>query len=173
MRIKSLFLLLLISISPSALCTDIDSLFAAAILGKTERIKFLLASGVDVNGKTATGRTAMMAASFNGNIRVARVLLAYGADVNLIDNLGSSALMDAVIFGNGELVELLITSGADVKVEDNQKTSVLEKAKRTKSTTIIKILEAAIKNHKQPEPETEAIEAAATSPVEDNLPKDK
>ena len=131
MYFKSFFLLILFS-SQSVFALDGDHLFSFAILGKTERIKSLLADGVDVNTVTATGRTAMMAASFNGNIRVVKVLLAYGADVNVVDNMGSTALMDAVIFGNEELVKLLLTAGANVDAVDKQNISVLEKAKKDK-----------------------------------------
>ena len=143
MIIKKLLLFLLLFISHPAISADINDLFSAAILGKTERVKFLLSEGVDVNGVTATGRTAMMAASFNGNVRVARILLSYGADVNKADNLGSTALMDAVVFGNETLVKLLITAGANINAQDNQKTLVIEKAKKTKYKNIVTILEKA------------------------------
>ena len=138
MPIKSLFFLFLIFYSQSILALDSDRLFSSAILGKTERVKSLLADGIDVNAATVTGRTAMMAASFNGNIRVVRALLAYGADVNVADNMGSTALMDAVIFGSEELVKLLLTAGANVDAVDRQNISVLEKAKKTKYSNIVK-----------------------------------
>mgnify|MGYP000630248737 FL=1 len=144
MTIKKLLLFLLLAFSHSGFSADIKDLFSAAIFGKTERVKFLLSEGVDVNAKTATGRTAMMAACFNGNIRVVRTLLAYGADVNIADKLASTALMDAVVFGSEELVKLLITSGADVNAQDKQAISVLDKAKKTKYANIVKILEKAI-----------------------------
>ena len=143
MKIKNLFLFMLLFLSHPGFSAEINNLFSAAILGKTERVKSLLADGVDVNGKTATGRTAMMAASFNGNVRVARILLAYGADVNLSDNLGSTALMDAVVFGSEELVKLLITAGADIYAVDKQNVSVIDKAKKTDFSNIVILLEKA------------------------------
>lgn len=141
MHIKSLIFLLLVFPPQAILAAESDYFFSAAIAGKTERVKSLLSEGIDVNVITSTGRTAMMAASFNGNIRVVQILLAYGASVNLADNQGSTALMDAVIFGNKALVKLLITAGADVNAVDQQNISVLDKAKKTKYSNIVKILE--------------------------------
>jgi len=144
MKIKSLFLFTLLFVSHPGFSAEFNNLFSAAILGKTERVKSLLADGADVNGKTATGRTAMMAASFNGNVRVVRILLAYGADVNLADNLGSTALMDAVVFGSEKLVKLLITAGAEINAVDKQNVSVIDKAKKTDFSNIVKLLEKSL-----------------------------
>lgn len=175
MTIKKLFILLLLTFSNPGFSADVNDLFSAAIFGKVERVKFLLSEGVDVNGKTVTGRTAMMAACFNGNIRVARILLAYGADVNVADNLASTALMDAVVFGNEELVKLLITSGADVNAKDKQMVSVLDKAKKTKYDNIVKILEKSIAAIDEAKPKTDASdpEAADSNDTLTETKKDK
>ncbi len=178
MTIKKILLFLLLAVSQAGFAEEINDLFSASIFGKTEKVRLLLSEGVDVNGKTITGRTAMMAACFNGNIRVVRVLLAYGADVNIADNQGSTALMDAVIFGSEALVNLLITAGADVTVEDNQKVSVIEKAKKTKYENIVKILEkevAAIEQAKAESkpPETDGEGEAETSGKVDGDSEDK
>ncbi len=133
--------LLLIFFTLPSFAAENNALFSASILGKTERVKSLLADGIDVNSATATGRTAIMAASFNGNLRVVKILLSYGADVNISDKSGSTALMDALIFGREDLVKLLITAGADAMAEDKQNVSVIDKAKKTKYKNIIKILE--------------------------------
>jgi ankyrin repeat protein len=155
MKLKITFIYLLIFAFP-VYSADANSLFSAAMLGKTERVKSILSQGVDVNEKSTTGRTALMAACFNGNLRVVRILLAYGANVNLADNLGSTALMEAVTFGNEKLLNLLITAGADTTAIDKQNMSVLDKAKTTKHTHIVKSLEKLAtdnKNEKEEEPE--------------------
>ncbi|MCK5828684.1 MAG: ankyrin repeat domain-containing protein [Methylococcales bacterium] len=141
MTIRCLFLLGFLFLAQPVLAMDSDYLFSAAILGKTERVKSLLAKGVDVDAVTITGRTAMMAACFNGNERVVRLLLTYGADVNLADKMGITALMDAVVFGSEDLVKLLITAGANIDAFDKQNMSVIDKAKKTKYINIVKILE--------------------------------
>lgn len=151
MKLNSTFLCLLLLFSHPGFTADINNLFSAAILGKAERMKYLLADGADVNGKTATGRTAMMGACFNGNYRIVRILLSYGADVNLADNLGTTALMDAVTFGNEKLVSLLLTAGAKADAVDVQNTSVIGKAKKTQYKNIVKLLEKSISKQKTPE----------------------
>ncbi len=149
MKVISLFLFFNLFTMNFVFAVDIDNLFFAAMLGKTARVKSILADGIDVNGKTGSGRTALMGASFNGNIRVAKILLTYGANVNLTDNLGTTALMDAVVFGREKLIKLLITAGADVNATDNQNVSVIDKAKKTQYKNIVKILEKVAKSIKQ------------------------
>ena len=142
MKLKLILPLLLI-INCAVYAEGVDDLFASAITGNSARLKSLLAEGVEVNGTTANGRTALMAASFNGNVRAAKILLAYGADVNVHDDAGVTALMDSLVFGNNELVNLLIAAGADVNAIDNSNVSVLARAKKIKHKHIIKTLENA------------------------------
>jgi len=143
MTIKILSLAVLLAFTQAALSEDVNDLFAAAIAGKTERLESLLAQGLDVNAKTAMGRTALMGASFNGNVRNVKLLLGYGADVNVADNMGLTALMDALVFGEEEIVELLIAAGADVNAVDKNNNTVLARAKKTTHKKIIKMLEQA------------------------------
>lgn len=143
MTIKVSLLFFLLIISLSSFSAEVDPLFSAAIQGKTERVKSLLSDGLDVNGISSTGRTAMMGASFNGNIRIVKTLLSYGADVNIADNLGNTALMDAVFFGNEALVNLLISAGAVIDTVDKNGLSAIDKAKMTPLTKLIKALEKA------------------------------
>jgi ankyrin repeat protein len=137
-------LCLALNVNPS-FADEFNQLFAAAVLGKPERVKFLLSDGVAVNSQTETGKTALMGACFNGNIRVVKVLLTYGADVNLKDEQGITALMDAVMFGSEKLVELLIVAGADVEAKDKQGVSALDRAQKAKLETIVTLLEQAVK----------------------------
>lgn len=148
MKIKNIFLYLLVFYTSVVQSADMTKLFSYAVLGETENVKLLLADNVDVNALTKTGRTAMMAASFNGNIRIVKILLGYGANVNISDHLGSTALMDAVIYGSEKLVKLLITAGANVNAVDKNNISVVDKAKKTRHSNIVKILEKEIAGSK-------------------------
>lgn len=143
MKYKDWFLILLLACSSAIHAEDGKDLFAAAMMGKLDRTEALLAQGIDVNSKTASGRTGLMAASFNGNVKIVKALLAYGADVSLADNSGTTALMDALVFGNEDIVNLLIAGGADVNALDKQKVTVLGRAKKTAHEAVIKILEKA------------------------------
>jgi ankyrin repeat protein len=143
MKYKDGFLILLLALPPAAQAEDGQDLFAAARMGKLERTEALLAQGIDVNSKTAGGRTALMAASFSGNVQIVKSLLAYGADVSLADNSGATALMDALVFGNEDIVNLLIAAGADVNALDKQNVTVMGRAKKTAHDKVVKILEKA------------------------------
>jgi len=160
MKYKDCFLILLLALSQATQAEDAKDLFAAAMMGKIERTEALLAQGIDVNGKTAGGRTALMAASFNGNVQIVKALLAYGADVSIADNSGSTALMDALVFGNEDIVNSLITAGADVNALDKQNVTVMARAKKTAHEKIIKILEKAGAKEEAEVPIEEAAAAA-------------
>ena len=143
MKFKDCFLILSLALPQTIHAEDGKDLFAAAMMGKLERAEALLAEGIDVNSKTASGRTALMAASFNGNVHIVKALLAYGADVSIADNSGTTALMDALVFGNEDIVTLLIAAGSDVNALDKQKVKVMDRAKKNAHEKILKILEAA------------------------------
>ncbi|WP_340123491.1 ankyrin repeat domain-containing protein [Methylobacter svalbardensis] len=177
MKYKDGFLILLLVLSTATHAQDGQDLFAAAMIGKIDRTEALLAQGIDVNSKTAVGRTALMAASFNGNVRIVKLLLAYGADVSLADNLGVTALMDALVFGNEDIVNLLIAAGADVNALDKENVTVMGRAKKTDHKKVIEILEKAGAKEEAEVPIEEATskDGAAGKPAEksDTKPADK
>ena len=70
MKYKDWLLMLLLALPTATYAEDSKDLFAAAMSGKIDRTEALLVKGVDVNSKTASGRTALMAASFNGNVKI-------------------------------------------------------------------------------------------------------
>jgi len=156
MKYKDYFLFLLLALSPPIYAEDGKDLFAAAMMGKVDRTEALLAQGIDVNSKTASGRTALMAGSFNGNVQIVKSLLSYGADVSLADNSGTTALMDALVFGNEDIVNLLIAAGANVNALDKQNVTVMARAKKNGHEKIIKILEKAGAKEEQEVPIEEA-----------------
>lgn len=63
-------------------------------------MKFLIASGANVNTKAKNGATPLMFASAFDNCSVLKVLIEKGADVNAKDNGGWSALIYAAYNGN-------------------------------------------------------------------------
>ncbi|KAL3144721.1 Ankyrin repeat and KH domain-containing protein 1, variant 2 [Trebouxia sp. C0009 RCD-2024] len=65
-------------VQPGLLCV-------AASCGHAKDVKALLSAGANVDGRDATGRTALIRACFDGHLEVAEVLLRAGADVNASD----------------------------------------------------------------------------------------
>ncbi|KAH8164414.1 hypothetical protein CIB48_g3845 [Xylaria polymorpha] len=82
---------------------------------KINLIKFLIASGADVNAPPApmSGITAFQCAAMKGDFEVALLLLDNGADINASPSCGSrSALDGAVVFGRIDMVQFLLNLGA-------------------------------------------------------------
>ncbi|KAL3144720.1 Ankyrin repeat and KH domain-containing protein 1 [Trebouxia sp. C0009 RCD-2024] len=94
-------------VQPGLLCV-------AASCGHAKDVKALLSAGANVDGRDATGRTALIRACFDGHLEVAEVLLRAGADVNASDKWGWTALMGACMWGRLEVAEVLLRAGADV-----------------------------------------------------------
>jgi ankyrin repeat protein len=86
----------------------------AALEGRTEMIKALLAKGGDVNERDNWGRTALMFAAINLHHETVRTLLESGADVNVKAYDGATALMLAACAGDIDTVRAFLARGADV-----------------------------------------------------------
>jgi ankyrin repeat protein len=117
-----------------------QELVSAAASGRVERLRSLLAEGVDANAKNTSGRPALLVAAFNGNRMTARTLLSAGADANAADSTGVTALMAAAAFGRIEVVELLIAAGADLELKDQAEETALAKAKRAGHLAVVERL---------------------------------
>jgi len=64
--------------------------------GDLERVKQLVAEGVDVNQGDYDRRTPMHLAAADGNLEVVKFLVEHNANVNVIDRFGHSPLYDAL-----------------------------------------------------------------------------
>jgi Ankyrin repeats (3 copies)/Ankyrin repeat len=87
----------------------------AALEGRTEMIKALLAKGMNVNETNAWGRTALMFATINLHHDTVQTLLESGANVNVRAYDGATALMLAACAGDIDTVRALLARGADVQ----------------------------------------------------------
>jgi hypothetical protein len=117
-----------------------QALVSAAMAGRVEQVKELLAQGVDVNSKNPAGRSALHLAAFNGNDLTVLALVSAGADVNLADAKGATALMDAAAFGHHVVVDILIQAGVDVNARDQAGKTALDYANQGGFNAIIKKL---------------------------------
>lgn len=80
----------------------------------TEKIRLLIAAGVDVNQTDADGKTPLMWASLCGWTEHVKLLLAAGADANKADDIGQQPLHMAIHQEQTECVKLLLAAGVDV-----------------------------------------------------------
>ena len=118
------------------------ALLLAAVRGHTETVRTLVDAGVDINGKTARGGTALMwaAGSRENPAETVRLLLKAGADANAQTEEGRTALMDAARRGNAPIVQLLLDAGARVNETTEDGTTALTDALSEGHTTIIQLL---------------------------------
>ena len=111
LSIFALFLFLL-ETSP----TFAGPLHDAAAIGDFDRVKHLIARGVDVNAKDTARLTALDYAAFMNHRSVVETLIASGANVNAKDEpYGLTPLHIAAKLGHRSLAELLIANGADIE----------------------------------------------------------
>ena len=89
------------------------SLMRAASFGDNERVKLLLAKGIDPNIQTPDdGWTALMSAAEGGRTETVRVLLDYGANVDDKNKYGDTPLWVAKGWGHTDVVKTLKEAGA-------------------------------------------------------------
>ena len=70
----------------------LNELVDAILAGDEEKIKALIAGGLDVNAVSPDGATVLMVAAANGKLQAARLLLEAGADANVAEGDGWTAL---------------------------------------------------------------------------------
>jgi ankyrin repeat protein len=96
-------------------------LLRAVRAGQTGFAMALLAAGVDPDGTSARGNTALLIAAHKGNLLLARALLNRGADVDHRNAAGNSALMLAAENGHEALITMLLDAGADTGLRNKRR----------------------------------------------------
>ena len=91
------------------------ALWVAASLGNVECLKYLIASGADIEGPNeSTGATSLFIAAQNGHKQVVNMLIAAGADINAPRTIdGTTPLMAAASNGRKEITRILLENQAD------------------------------------------------------------
>jgi ankyrin repeat protein len=101
----------------------------AALNGKVDAVKVLLAHGAAVNAaEPLRGQTALMWAASEGNAGAAELLLAAGADVKAKSKTGFTPLLFAVRNDHIDAAKVLLQHGANVSDAANDGTSALNMA---------------------------------------------
>jgi ankyrin repeat protein len=97
----------------------------AAVSNDFALIDLLLAHGVDLNGKSGDGTTALMVAMRSAKPETVEYLLNKQPDVNIQDDRGETALMFAINYDQEQIWQHLIKCGAKLEVQDNKGCTVL------------------------------------------------
>ena len=104
---KILTILILISINLYSLTNNEENFLQASETGNINKVKELLALGVDINIKDEEGWAALTLASYEGHIEIVRELIKAGANLNIQDEEGWTALDYAKAKGYNDIVEIL------------------------------------------------------------------
>ena len=91
----------------------------------------LIATGGDVNARSADGATALLWAAHRGDLELVVALLEGGADPTLANDYGATAISAAAVEGDARIIEALLDAGADVDSPNAEGQTVLMVVART------------------------------------------
>jgi len=105
-------------------------LIYAVMGGDIEKVKKIVASGVDINCKDTSGNTPLiLASSYSsfGHNKIVELLISRGADLYMRNDNSTNALGLATYKGNTDIVETLLASGVspDIKINDQGATALM------------------------------------------------
>lgn len=117
------------------------ALHDAALKGRVDMLKVLLAKGADVNHKTNTGATPLHDAAIGGHVEAVRILLEHGANVNARETeSGDTPLYMAAAMGRDQVAALLLEKGADPNLGSKEGGTPLHAAVTNGFTKVAEIL---------------------------------
>lgn len=119
---------------------DTLSLLRAVDEGDAERVKSLLAAGVDANAITENNETALMRAVTKGHLEVVQLLLDAGGDVHAKSENGFTPLFMAVFFGYADIARALLAKGSDPAAPTRVNTTAEQWARSWGSAEIVELL---------------------------------
>ncbi|XP_022381866.1 GA-binding protein subunit beta-2 isoform X3 [Enhydra lutris kenyoni] len=129
-------------------------LHLAAQYGHYSTAEVLLRAGVSRDARTKVDRTPLHMAAADGHAHIVELLVRNGADVNAKDMLKMTALHWATEHHHRDVVELLIKYGADVHAFSKFDKSAFDIALEKKNAEILVILQEAMQNQVNANPES-------------------
>ena len=125
--------------------SDGEDLRSAAKAGDIEKVRLMLAAGINPNSADGDGRTPLYRAAWNGYAEVVKLLLAApGIDVNKANRSGWTPLYQAAWDGHAEVVKLLLAApGVDVNKANRSGRTPLKTALIKKKTECAELIRAA------------------------------
>ena len=91
------------------------ALMDAVNQNNADKVKGLIAQGVDINEKDSSGDAPLVIAAYKGYDEIVRLLLEAGADVTVVDpGMKATALHAAAYAGRTEAARLLIEYGVEI-----------------------------------------------------------
>jgi len=114
-------------------------IFEAAEAGNTEVLEQHIKDGIDVNGVSRNGNTALHYAS-EASLSCVKLLVEAEADVNPIGRKGNTPLHIAASLGEAAITPLLIEAGANIHAENDYGWQPLQTAAHRGDAEIVQVL---------------------------------
>ena len=139
---------LLIMVAISCGWSDKDQLYVSSGEGDVQKVKELLAKGVDPNHRFQhlqrefqPYETPLIAAAENGHLEIVKLLMEAGADIDAQNTYNSqSALFKAVLNRHRNVVDYLLDKGADPMSDEHFGLNILMLAIKQDDFNLVKLL---------------------------------
>ena len=122
--------------------------FNCARHGKTDDLKIMLNTGMNVDLRDNKGNTLLMIAAYNGNLETTKLLIDFGANIDKKNFKGQTPLCGVCFKGDKNIAELLVKEGANIYENNGFKTTPLMFATIFGNYEIVKFFSEIEKNSK-------------------------
>jgi uncharacterized protein len=121
---------------------DESPLMMAALKGRLETAKALIAKDADVN---KPGWTPLHYAATGGHVALIKLLLDEHAFIDAASPNQTTPLMMAAYYGNDDTVKLLLAEGADALLKNDQGLTAIDFAQRANRPSAAELIAAAVR----------------------------
>ena len=128
------------AVAGSSLPLADDALYSAVWRGQTERVRALLAGGLNANVRDSDNDPLIHSAIWRNHVDIVRILADAGANVNATDSDSDPVIHSAIWRGHTTVVQILVDAGADVDATENNGDPLLFEAIFRGHTDIVRIL---------------------------------
>ena len=125
---------------------DESPLMIAALKGRMDFVKKLIARGADVN---KPGWTPLHYAATGGHLEIMALLLDQNAYIDAASPNGTTPLMMAAEYGSAEAVKLLLDAGADPSLKNQLGLTAIDFANRASRDDSAELIAATVRSGRQ------------------------
>ncbi|MCY3957362.1 MAG: ankyrin repeat domain-containing protein [Chloroflexi bacterium] len=128
------------AVAGSSLALANDALHGAVWRGQTERVRTLVAGGLNANTRSSDNDPLIYSAIWRNYVDIVRILADAGANVNALDSDGDPVLRSAIWRDYAGVVQVLVDAGANVDARDSDGEPLLREAVWRDHTNVARIL---------------------------------
>ena len=117
-----------------------DALYSAVWRGQTERVRTLVASGLNANTRDSDNDPLIHSAVWRDYPEIVQILADAGANVNATDSDGDPVIHSAIWRGHTNVVQIMVDAGANVDARESNGDPLLFEAIFRGHADIVRIL---------------------------------